>query len=449
LPQTRLEFNYNTEPDADGLGIKVGWTWRDLSQHYFYNQARLNPNAGQAPTLAAAGVINKTIDLYDGEGQSLLLVNPYAVGDYVSAHTSNYSANASDTLSNTINNYRLGEAINAFYAQAQYKWDGLYAVAGVRYETTSMSILNYQPMPFSSTTNFVQTRTSSHYYRLLPSLNVSYDIFDDVKLRGAISQNLARPQYAQLAQNGTASLNSASGTASETISNPNLKPRESTNYDLSAEYYPAPGVLLSVAVFDKEIENEIVTLTTTVPNATVPGVTGPVALTITQAQNTDSASIKGLELGASDIKFEFLPEFLADFGGTANVSFVSQDAPHIRMSDGSLRRLPQLLEASRFVANVALLYSHDAWAGQLAYNYTSKMPISFDTNNQANDQYWAGISTLDSQVSYAIDENFTVRVQVKNITNSRPQKVVGINQQLNYSALDNGRAFFFGVGVAY
>jgi hypothetical protein len=26
---------------------------------------------------------------------------------------------------------------------------------------------------------------------------------------------------------------------------------------------------------------------------------------------------------------------------------------------------------------------------------------------------------------------------------------VGLNQQLNYSALDNGRAFFFGIGVGY
>ncbi|HLY26539.1 MAG TPA: TonB-dependent receptor [Aggregatilineales bacterium] len=449
LPQAKLEFTDNMDSDSEGLGFKLGWTWRDLNQHYFYHQARLNPNQGTAPTLAAAGVMNKTISLYDGEGQSLLLVDPYAVGNYVTNNAANYSPNATDALSNTVNNYRLGEAINAFYGEAQYKWNALYAVAGVRYETTDMSIANYQPVPFSSTTNFVQTQTASHYYRLLPSLNVSYDLTDDLKLRGAITQNLARPQYAQLAQNGTASLNGANGTASETISNPNLKPRESTNYDLSAEYYPAQGVLLSVAVFDKEIENEIVSLTTTVPNATVPGVATPVTLTITQAQNTDSASIQGLELGASDVKFNFLPDFLSDFGGTANASFVSENTPHIRMSNGSLRRLPQLMESSRFVANVALLYSHDAWAGELAYNYTSKMPISFDTNNQVNDQWWTGITTLDSQVSYSFDENISARFQVKNMTNSRPQKVVGLNQQLNYSALDNGRAFFFGVGVSY
>jgi outer membrane receptor protein involved in Fe transport len=185
----------------------------------------------------------------------------------------------------------------------------------------------------------------------------------------------------------------------------------------------------------------------------VPGFPAPVALTINQAQNTDSASVQGVEIGLSDMKFDFLPDFLpdflSDFGGIANVSFVSMDTPHIRMSDGSLRRLPQLMESSKFVGNVALLYSHDEWSGEVAYNYTSKMPISFDTNNQANDQWWAGISTLDAQVMYKLTENISFRVQGKNLTNARPQKVVGATQQLNYSALDNGRAFWFGVGASF
>ena len=105
-------------------------------------------------------------------------------------------------------------------------WATLYALAGVRWENTNMLISNYQPVPFSSTTNFVNTLTPSHYAKLLPSLNLLYDVSDEIKLRGAISQNLARPTYSALAQNGTASLNAASFTASESISNPNLKPRE-------------------------------------------------------------------------------------------------------------------------------------------------------------------------------------------------------------------------------
>jgi len=449
LPQVKAEFSDNMDLDSDGFGYKAGWSWRELSQTYLYNQFRVNPNGSTAPSLATTGVIAQNINLYDGEGQTLLLVDPSGVRNYVNDNPTAFSRNAGDALSNTVNNYRLDERIQALYGEVQYKWGKLFALAGVRYETTDMGITNYQPVPFSSTTNFVQSRTPSHYAKLLPSLNVSYDVTDEVKLRGAISQNLARPTYSQLAQNGTASLNAAGATASETISNPNLKPRKSTNYDLSAEYYPAQGVLVSLAVFDKEIENEIVNLSTTIPNATVPGFATPVALTVNQAQNVDSASVQGLEIGLSDTKFDFLPGFLSDFGAIANASFVSIDAPHIRMSDGSLRRLPQLMEASKFVGNLALLYSHDDWSGEIAYNYTSKMPISFDTNNAANDQWWAAITTLDSQVMYKLNENISFRIQGKNLTNARPQKVVGVNQQLNYSALDNGRAIWFGVGASF
>jgi TonB-dependent receptor len=446
LPQVKAELSDNFDADSDGLGLRAGFVWRDLTQDYSYNQARYNP-VGTAPTLAQLGTIPVAPTLYDGQGQTLLFVDPNAVGAFVTANPARYVRNASDTLSNAISNFHLEEAITSGYLEAQYRWGPLYALAGVRIEGTDLDILNYQPVPFSSTTNFVQGNTNSGYTRVLPSLNVSYDLADDLKLRAAITQTLGRPTYSQLAQNGSASVSGT--TASESISNPSLKPRESTNIDLSAEYYPAPGMLMSVAMFDKQIRNEIVTLTTTVNNATVPGTPTPVTLTITQAANTDSAHVQGIEFGFSDVHLGFLPGLLSNLGVNTNVAFVDMDAPHIRMSNGTLRQLPQLLESSRFTGNASLLYSDDVWSGEIAYNYTSKMPISFDTNNAANDQWWAGISTLDAQITYKFSDYLSLRAQGKNLTDSVPQKVVGVNQQLNYSALENGRAFYFGVAVAF
>ena len=119
------------------------------------------------------------------------------------------------------------------------------------------------------------------------------------------------------------------------------------------------------------------------------------------------------------------------------------------MSNGTLRHLPQLIASSRSVANAALLYNYDIFGAELSYNYTGKQPISFDTNNAANDQWWNGVATLDAQVMYKLDDNISFRVQGKNLLNGIPQKVVGPTQQLNYSALNNGRAFWVGVGAAF
>jgi outer membrane receptor protein involved in Fe transport len=56
---------------------------------------------------------------------------------------------------------------------------------------------------------------------------------------------------------------------------------------------------------------------------------------------------------------------------------------------------------------------------------------------------------VDAQLRVRITKNLDVRVQAKNLTDSTPQKVVGLNQQLNYSALQNGRAYFAGVAFHF
>jgi TonB-dependent receptor len=448
LPEVKAEYINNMDSDSTGLGFKGGWHWRDLTQFYYYNQYRLNPVSGKAPLLSNVGTIPVNLPLYDGEGQTMLLINPDAVTNYIAANPSSYTENSTDQLSNTVNNYHLSEMINSFYAEGQYKWEGLLALAGLRYETTDANISNYLPVPFTSTSNFQQTATPNHYARLLPSLNLSYDLTDQIKLRGAVTQNLARPEFSQEAENSSATIGTSGTTATETVANPNLKPRQATNFDLSAEYYPAPGVAASLAVFDKQIRNEIITTTTTIQNATIPGVATPVALTIVTPSNVDKAEVDGIEAALSDVKFDFLPDFLSDFGGLINASWLSEDTPYLRMSDGSFRKLPALLSSSKFVGNVSLLYSHEAFSGQLAYNYTSKMPISYDTNNAVNDQWWAGLSTLDAQIMYKLNDSIFFRIQGKNLLDGRPQKVVGPDQQLNYSTLENGRNYYAGVGVS-
>ena len=57
----------------------------------------------------------------------------------------------------------------------------------------------------------------------------------------------------------------------------------------------------SVAIFDKQIHNEIITTTTTVQNATIPGFANPVALTIVTPSNVNKAEVDGVEAALSDV----------------------------------------------------------------------------------------------------------------------------------------------------
>ncbi len=447
VPQEKLEFTHNFDLADRGFGFSMGAQHRDLSQTYLYNQDRLNPVAGAVPTLGQIGTLSKPIAPFNGEGQDILLVNPNAVDAYIAANPNTYVRNASDLLSNTVNNYTLHETIDDGFVQAGWRSDRLYALFGLRYEATGQKIENFLPVPFNSQTNFAQSTTNSDYARLLPSFNLTYSPVDPLVLRGAITRTLARPEYAQLAQNSSASV--SGNLATETISNPHLAPRESTNFDISAEYYPAPYALASVALFRKDISNEIVTETSTQQGVMVPGFAQPVTLTTTTPENAGKAKVEGVELNLVDSRFTFLPGVLKGLGARGNIAFMSMDAPYIRMSDGTFRHLPQLISAARSVANAAIMYNYGPFASEVSYNHTGKQPISFDTNNAVNDQWWSAIDTIDAQVRYAVTRNLEFRVQVKNLGDNAPQKVVGPNQGLNYSSLENGRAYFAGIGFHY
>jgi TonB-dependent receptor len=447
VPQVRLDFSHNFDPTDQGFGVAAGAQWRDLHQAYAYDQLRLNPVASTAPTLATIGTLQRTLPLYDGEGQTLLLTNPTLTDAYIAANRGEYVEPSSDVQTNTVNNYVLDEMITDGYVQADYRRGPFLALAGVRYEVTREQIENFLPNTTTNPITFEQLNTTQTYDHLLPSLNLSYTPIKQVVLRGAVTETLARPEYAQLAENSSAS--ESGGVLTESVSNPNLKPRESTNYDVSAEWYPMPGALASLALFDKQIRHEIITETTTLTNQSVPGYGVVPELMLTEPVNANKARVRGVELNLVESSFWFLPGVWKGLGGRVNAAFMDYDAPYIEMSNGTFRHLPQLIASSRDVVNAAIFYNWRQFSGEVAYNLTGKQPISFDTTNQANDQWWGAIKQIDTQFRYRLTSNVDIRFQIKNLTDARPQKIVGPEQNLNYSMLENGRAYFFGVAYHY
>ncbi len=291
-------------------------------------------------------------------------------------------------------------------------------------------------------------RTDSDYNKPLPEVNVSYDVTDTLKIRGAISRTLGRPRFSDLAQNQSLTLSGVQAT--QTIANPNLKPRESTNYDVSLEWYPRTGAVLSVALFDKEVKDEIFALTTTQQGVSLPGQTGSFTLTTTTPSNAGDAKIRGVEFGLNVARLDFLPGRLANFGISANATLIDMDAPSIQMADNvTYRRLPQLLESAKDVENLIVFYREGPFSGEMAYNHTGKMPLSFDRTSAVNDQWYRSTDTLDAQVAYQVRPGLELRLQGKNLTNETNQKIVGPSQNLNYSLLKNGRAYYAGVSFAF
>lgn len=117
-------------------------------------------------------------------------------------------------------------------------------------------------LQLTSTNNTIKTfpTTGAHEYDLfLPSLNLNYAVNDEIIARFAASKTMTRPRIDSLRPGF--SINEAGwGDPATRLSrinlfNTQLDPLESTNFDVSLEWYFQPDALLSVGVFYKDIKN--------------------------------------------------------------------------------------------------------------------------------------------------------------------------------------------------
>ncbi len=148
----------------------------------------------------------------------------------------------------------------------------MQVVFGLRYEETDVESLSVQSIPIAkdwASDNDFNTRfgpaaavkqTHSYDY-VLPNLDVSLDLNDNMKVRASISKTIARPELGNMfvdtdaGNPGTATALGGQWTGSS--GNAQLDPLESNNLDLSFEYYYGEGSAFTVAYFDKSISNFI------------------------------------------------------------------------------------------------------------------------------------------------------------------------------------------------
>ncbi|MDF4005085.1 TonB-dependent receptor [Luteibacter sp. PPL552] len=439
----RAEFTHNLGEDAMGWGYKAGVQSVNRQQHYDLDELGYVPL--RPVSLGTIGIEDVTYRPYDGAGQSMLLVDPAKATAYFLAHPGNYALATTNARNSTLGDFDLNELTQSGYGVVGYRSDALSAMGGMRYEHTDQTVADATAQPANSLTQFVRQTQDQRYGKWLPSAVFSYALTPELMLRGGASKTLARASYAALAQNGTPTVSVAAGTISQTLANPSLRPRESSNYDLSLEWYASPDAMVSLAAFDKHIRHEIVSLSQTQSQMNPAGLTGTYLVTTTQAQNAAAARVRGLELSLVKLHFDALPGALRGLGATFNATVLDMNGPSIVMSDGSRRVLPMLTGAAKTLFNASLLYTAGPFNAQLSANRTGKMPISFATDNPVNDVYYGRTLTYDAQVRYAVDAHLSVLVQGKNLTNARPTRLIGPDQALVKEELDNGRAYFIGV----
>lgn len=313
------------------------------------------------------------------------------------------------------------------------RWRGNVGVRIVRTEQTSNGNEiggpnPTTPNPFGAYTPITAERS---YTDVLPSLNVAYDLTDDIVLRFAASKAMTRPDFTDIAPRIT--LNTGALTAN--AGNPDTDPYRANLFDLSAEWYPAPGAAFALAVFHKELTSLITDDVTTrvLPVATA----NPIAactvidlsqqlyncpLTVNQRANT-SGSITGFEVGAT-------APLGAGFGVQANYTF----------SDGEEEDGGPIPGSSEDALNLSAFFENDMLSARLSYTYRSDFFINFDRTTQL---FQKSLESVDFSFAWNVMDSLALTFDAVNLMNEKIEQYA-TEEFRPRGIYENGRIFYAG-----
>ena len=425
------QIDYRAELGGEwtlGVGGKLKQTERTLDR----NQPSWTNTSG----LTLAGFLLDGADGYVPPYGSVAVPIPDRVAfwDYLRDNPGQFTVTTS-ALTGLASDYRFEEDVKAVYALIQNKGDRHSFVIGGRYEKTDVDVHRYAVQSGIAK----PVRDQSDYGHFLPSAVGSYDITDAIKLRAAYGRAIGRPNQSDLA--GGETRTDIAGLVTISRPNPELKPRVADNFDLSFEYYfDGDDGALTIGAFHKRIQDEIFRGT----NVTVVGI---VTTSITQPQNLETAKLTGIELNFVKNSLDFLPGLLANFGVSANYTYIHTDAK-IVMADGSKRSVSQVLEQPSRLLNASLFYKLDAFEGRLSYSRPGKSYLSISTATPVDDVVYKPFNQVDLQLRYKLTDQVQLIAEGRNLLgesrdNYRPYygEIREINQ--------HGRGFWAGVSAHF
>jgi TonB-dependent receptor len=336
---------------------------------------------------------------------------------------------------------------------------------GLRYVDTSRETDAFR----DNNGNLEPLTAKTDFSHLLPSLNVTWEIQDDLLLRGAFSETIVRPHARNFGVGQNVDINST-GDVTDSINielgNPELKPFESTSFDLSLEWYVENGPTITMAYFQKEVSNgfdDRVLCPTNIAdiqaleNAGLDSLlSGPLSfnssgicadpsgaevLITDQVNNADSFDISGFEIALLQ-SFDFIDiPIIRNMGIQANYTYVdTSEGPD---KDASGNSLP-LAGVSDDTINLIVFYEAEQFAVRLAYTARSDYFDETTSTVSGDNRFIDTQDRLDMQVSYSPKqiEDLFLTLEMFNLTNEQFYAYQGTENRFR-EAREIGRTISF------
>ncbi|AOZ11243.1 TonB-dependent receptor [Pseudomonas lundensis] len=336
-----------------------------------------------------------------------------------------------DEQESRANDFKMREDINAAYVMNTVDIDDWRFIAGMRYEGTEFEAKGTGVRDGA----FETQDTQRDYHHWLPGLHARYQLDKNTQLRAAWTNAVVRPTFGQLAPGFVIDDDEAS------FGNPNLKPLESSNFDLGIEHYMGQAGTVSAFLFYKDIKNFVY-------NNDLAGSGEWVDFTEAHTYaNGDSAKLYGLELAYSQ-KFDWLP---APWNGLllgANTTF-SRSSASIEGFDQATgrnrKRDIDLPNQSDTVGNLMLGWEDDTLSLRLSANYKSQYLYELaGISDKAHDLHVDAQTFVDFSARYSLTKNLQVSFEAQNLTD-QPYFVYSGHRRYNNQYEEYGPTYSLGL----
>ena len=240
---------------------------------------------------------------------------------------------------------------------------------------------------------------SSNYWDVLPSLNVQFDLADNVQARLAAAKTVTRPDFSELSPSLTLTTYFHTGSAG----NPDLKPMKADNLDASLGWYFNKGGYVFGDVFYKKVDG-FISYTTDLEEYYGQ------EYQISRPINSDRGTIRGAEVAYQQF-FDFLPDMFKGLGMQANYTYVDSSATGIIPGQST-----PLENLSKDSYNLVLMYENHGVSARLAYNWRSHfLSSTYYTNTSLEPIFMNSYGILDASLGYDITPHVTFTLDMVNL----------------------------------
>lgn len=304
------------------------------------------------------------------------------------------------------------ESSYAGYAQGSFEVGRFDGEAGVRVIKTDITSNAFRALAGATAPVTIKNDSTD----VLPTLGIRYRIADDLFLRASASRTITRPSFAQLnpALTLTAPIPGQQPFGKGSSGNADLKPIESSNYDLALEWYIDHSSSIAATVFHRKVSGFIQSVTSNFQIDYLGPDNG--IYQITRPENSGSGRLTGVEGGFTYFP-SFMPAWLEGVGINANGTYIDGENEAYAPLPGVTGYITiPFQNVSKRSASATLIYEAHGISARASYVWRDSYNAGLHfTGVNPNGITNGSIDNLDVSLSYDVNDALTLVLDASNV----------------------------------